>query len=81
MNKLQIFLSEIFSQIRLPLIVLVTYAHSYGRVMEGYSVLGSGWNSNEVLKIVMSPTLIKVSMPMFFVMSDNLLPIQKEQSL
>lgn len=72
MNRLQSFLSEIFSLIRLPLIVLVTYAHSYGGVMEGYSVLESGWNSYEVLKIMMSQTLVKVAMPTFFVMSGYL---------
>ena len=72
MNRLQSFQSEIFSLIRLPLIVLVTYAHSYGGVMEGYSVLESGWNSYEVLKIMMSQTLVKVAMPTFFVMSGYL---------
>lgn len=68
MNKLWSFQSEIFSLIRLPLIVLVTYAHSYGGVMEGYSVLDSGWDTYEVLKIMVSQTLVMVTMPMFFVM-------------
>jgi fucose 4-O-acetylase-like acetyltransferase len=63
---------DIISALRLPLIVLVTYAHSYGGVAEGYSVLGSGWDSYEVLKIVMSQTLVKVAMPTFFVMSGYL---------
>lgn len=72
MNRLQSFQSEILSQIRLPLIVLVTYAHSYGGVMEGYSLLDCGWNSYEVLKILMSQTLVKVAMPTFFVMSGYL---------
>lgn len=63
---------DIINALRLPLIVLVTYAHSYGGVMEGYSVLGSGWDSYEVLKIMMSQTLVKVAMPTFFVMSGYL---------
>lgn len=63
---------DVISALRLPLIVLVTYAHSYGGVAEGYSVLGSGWDSYEVLKIVVSQTLVKVAMPTFFVMSGYL---------
>lgn len=72
MSKSQTSQSEFFSQIRLPLIVLVTYAHSYGGVMEGYSVHGSGWDSYEVMKIVISQTLVKMAMPMFFVISGYL---------
>lgn len=63
---------NVISALRLPLIVLVTYAHSYGGVAEGYSLIGSGWDSYEVLKIVMSQTLVKVAMPTFFVMSGYL---------
>lgn len=63
---------DIIRQLRLPLIVLVTYAHSYGSVTEGYSVFGSGWDTYEVLKIVMSQTFVKVAMPTFFVMSGYL---------
>lgn len=63
---------DIISALRLPLIVLVTYAHSYGGVAEGYSLIGSGWDTYEVLKIVMSQTLVKVAMPTFFVMSGYL---------
>lgn len=63
---------DIISALRLPLIVLVTYAHSYGGVAEGYSLIGSGWDSYEVLKIVVSQTLVKVAMPTFFVMSGYL---------
>lgn len=79
MDKIQKCQSEIISQIRLPLIVLVTYAHSYGGVMEGYSVLGSGWGSYEVLKIMVSQTLVKVAMPTFFVMSGYLFFANVEQ--
>ncbi len=59
---------DVINALRLPLIVLVTYGHSYGGVKEGYSILGSGWDSYEVLKIVMSQTLVKMAMPTFFVM-------------
>lgn len=72
MNGLRTFQYEIFTQLRLPLIILVTFAHSYGGVTEGYSILGSGWDTYEVLKIVVSQTLVKVAMPMFFVMSGYL---------
>lgn len=72
MNGLRTFQYEIFTQLRLPLIILVTYAHSYGGVTEGYSILGSGWDTYEVLKIVVSQTLVKVAMPAFFVMSGYL---------
>lgn len=63
---------DVISALRLPLIVLVTYAHSNGRVAEGYSLIGSGWDSYEVLKIVVSQTLVKVATPTFFVMSGYL---------
>ena len=63
---------DVISALRLPLIVLVTYAHSYGRVAEGYSLIGSGWDSYEILKIAMNQTLVKVAMPTFFVMSGYL---------
>lgn len=63
---------DVVSALRLPLIVLVTFAHSYGAVKEGYSVLGSGWDTYEVLKIVVSQTLVKVAMPIFFVISGYL---------
>lgn len=70
---------DIISALRLPLIVLVTYAHSYGGVAEGYSLIGSGWDSYEVLKIVVSQTLVKVAMPTFFVMSGYLFFANVEQ--
>lgn len=70
---------DVISALRLPLIVLVTYAHSYGGVTEGYSLLGSEWDSYEVLKIVVSQTLVKVAMPMFFVMSGYLFFANVEQ--
>ena len=70
---------DVINALRLPLIVLVTYAHSYGGVMEGYSVLGSGWDSYEVLKIMVSQTLVKVAMPTFFVMSGYLFFANVEQ--
>jgi len=79
MRKLPTFQNEIFSQIRLPLIVLVTYAHSYSGVMEGYSVLGGGWDAYEVLKIVMSQTSVKVAMPTFFMISGYLFFANVEQ--
>ena len=70
---------DVINALRLPLIVLVTYAHSYGGVMEGYSVLGSGWDSYEVLKIVVSQTLVKMAMPTFFVMSGYLFFVNVEK--
>lgn len=59
-------------RVRLPLIILVTYAHSYGAIREGYSLLDSGWDAYEVLKLMMSQTLVKVAVPAFFVMSGYL---------
>lgn len=63
--------SDTIKQLRLPLIILVTYAHSYGYVTEGYSLL-SGWDTYEVLKLLISQTIVKVAMPTFFVMSGYL---------
>ena len=59
-------------RVRLPLIILVTYAHSYGAIRGGYSLLGSGWDAYEVLKLMISQTLVKVAVPAFFVMSGYL---------
>ena len=54
---------QVINQLRLPLIILVTYAHSYNEVAEGYSLLESGWDTYQVLKLVVSQTLVKAAMP------------------
>ena len=64
--------SEVFSQLRLPLIVLVTYAHSYGAIAPDYSLAVSGWDTYEVLKLLVSQTLVKVAVPVFYIMSGYL---------
>ena len=64
--------SETISQLRLPLIILVTYAHSYGQVDEGYRFLLSEWNGYEALKLLVSQTLTKVVVPVFFIISGYL---------
>ena len=63
---------EIFRQLRFPMIVLVTFAHSYGRVEDSFALLASDWNSYEFLKLLVSQTLVKVAMPVFFIMSGYL---------
>ena len=63
---------EVIRQLRFPMIVLVTYAHSYGQVAEGFSLLTSEWNTYEFLKLLVSQTLVKVAMPVFFIMSGYL---------
>ena len=63
---------EIFRQLRFPMIVLVTFAHSYGRVEDGFSMLTSDWSTYEFLKLLVSQTLVKVAMPIFFIMSGYL---------
>ena len=64
--------ADVISQLRLPLIVLVTYAHSYGGVEEGYGLLSSAWNTCEFLKLLVSQTLVKVAVPAFFIISGYL---------
>ena len=63
---------EVIRQLRFPMIVLVTFAHSYGGVEEGFSLLTSEWNTYEFLKLLISQTLVKVAMPVFFIMSGYL---------
>lgn len=63
---------ELIRQLRFPMIVLVTFAHSYGKVEEGFSLLASDWNTYEFLKLLVSQTLVKVAMPVFFIMSGYL---------
>ena len=70
---------EVLSQLRFPLIVLVTFAHSYGAVSEDYSLLTSGWNSYEVLKLLVSQTLVKVVVPVFFITSGYLFFVNVER--
>ena len=59
-------------RVRLPLIILVTYAHSYGAIREGYSLLGNGWDTYEILKILVSHIMAKVAVPAFYIMSGYL---------
>lgn len=63
---------DVIRQLRFPMIVLVTFAHSYGGVEEGYTLLSSDWNTYEFLKLLVSQTLVKVAMPVFFIMSGYL---------
>lgn len=63
---------EVIRQLRFPMIVLVTFAHSYGKVEEGFSLLASDWNTYEFLKLLVSQTLVKVAVPVFFIMSGYL---------
>lgn len=63
---------DTFSQLRLPLIVLITFAHSYSGVRAGWTLWDGGWDTYEVLKLMVSETLVKVAMPTFFVMSGYL---------
>ena len=63
---------EVIRQLRLPMIILVTFAHSYGGVEEGYSLLTSDWNTYEFLKLLISQTLVKVAVPVFFIISGYL---------
>lgn len=64
--------SAVISQLRLPLIILVTYAHSYGQVDEGYRLLSSDWDTYQFLKLLVSQTLVKVVVPVFFIISGYL---------
>ena len=72
MKQKEVTFYEIIKSVRLPLIILVTYAHSYGAIREGYSLLRSGWDTYEILKILVSQTLVKVAVPTFFIMSGYL---------
>ena len=63
---------EVIRQLRLPMIVLVTFAHSYGGLEEGCSLLASEWNAYTFLRLLISQTLVKVAMPVFFIMSGYL---------
>ena len=63
---------EVISQLRLPMIILVTLEHSYGLVSKGFCLLTSEWNTYEFLKLLISQTLVKVTIPVFFIMSGYL---------
>ena len=72
MDKNIVSTSDVIKQMRLPLIILVTYAHSYGGITEGYSLTASVWSTLEVLKLLISQTLVKAAVPTFFVISGYL---------
>lgn len=63
---------DIIRQLRFPMIALVTFAHSYGHVAEGFNLLTSDWNTYEFLKLLVSQTLVKVAVPVFFIVSGYL---------
>lgn len=63
---------EVIGQLRFPMIVLVTFAHSYGKVADDFSLLFSNWSVYEFLKLLVSQTLVKVAVPVFFIMSGYL---------
>lgn len=71
--------SDVISQLRFPLILLVTFAHSYSAVRADYQPLVSGWDSYEVLKLLVSQSLVKVVVPVFFIISGYLFFARVEQ--
>ncbi len=71
-DRNSIFQSEVITQLRLPMIILVTYAHSYGQVSENFNLLTSDWNTYEFLKLLVSQTMVKVAVPVFFIISGYL---------
>lgn len=64
--------SDVISQLRLPLILLVTYAHSYSSITPNYHLLSSPFDAYEVLKLLLSQTMVKVAVPLFYVFSGYL---------
>ena len=72
MSKQSLSQYDIIQQLRFPMIVLVTFAHSYGRVDDGYSLLFSDFDTYQFLKLLVSQTLVKVAVPIFFIISGYL---------
>ena len=72
MSKQNLSQYDIIRQLRLSMIVLVTFAHSYGKVADDYSLLFSEFNTYEFLKLLVSQTLVKVAVPGFFIISGYL---------
>lgn len=70
---------DVISQLRFPMIILVTYAHSYGRVADDFVWLYSDWDMYELLKLLISQTLVKVAVPVFYIMSGYLFFCHLEQ--
>ena len=71
-NRSDISQYDVIRQVRCPMIVLVTFAHSYGHVAEDFNLLTSDWSTYEFLKLLVSQTLVKVAVPIFFIMSGYL---------
>lgn len=70
---------DVISQLRFPMIVLVTYAHSYGRVADDFFLLSSDWNLYEFLKLLISQVLVKVAVPVFYIISGYLFFLHLER--
>ena len=71
-NRIDISQYDVIRQVRFPMIVLVTFAHSYGHVAEDFNLLTSDWSTYDFLKLLVSQTLVKVAVPVFFIMSGYL---------
>ena len=70
-HRISISQFYVISQLRFSLIVLVTFAHSYSGVNGDYSLLAD-WNTYEFLKLLISQTLVKVAVPVFYIISGYL---------
>ena len=71
-KKIEKPVTDVISQLRFPLIVLVVYAHHYSGVSSDYSVLSLGWDLYACCRILIGQTLVKVAMPLFFMFSGYL---------
>lgn len=71
-NECDITQYDIIRQLRVPMITLVVFAHSYSHVAEDFNLLTSDWNTYEFLKLLVSQTLAKVAVPVFFIISGYL---------
>lgn len=72
MKSRNISSSDVISQLRFPLIVLVTYAHSYGALSPDYSLVATGFDGYALLRLLVSQSLVKVVVPLFFIFSGYL---------
>ena len=71
-NECGITQYDIIRQLRVPMITLVVFAHSYNHVAEDFNLLTSDWSTYEFLKLLVSQTLAKVAVPVFFIISGYL---------
>ena len=79
MSRTNVTQYDVIDFMRFPLIVLVTYAHSYSSVPVDFSLADGTWDMYGLARVFVGQILAKVPMPAFFAISGYLFFHNMEQ--